>query len=149
MSTFSQIYIQIVFGVKNREKLMSPSWKYDLYKYITGIVQNKGHKMIAINGMDDHIHFLIGFNPTNSISDLVREIKKSSNDFIRENKFVRTKFSWQEGYGVFSYGQSQLESVIKYINNQETHHKKRSFEEELKLFLEKYKIEYKNEFIKI
>lgn len=120
--TFSQIYIQIVFAVQNRNAVISVTWEEELYKYITGIVRNKGQKMLAINGMPDHIHFLIGMNPACCLSDLVREIKKSSNEFIKENKLSKLKFNWQEGYGAFSYSHSQVDNVIKYIMNQKVHH---------------------------
>jgi len=145
--TFSQIYIQIVFAVKARESLISPLWEEELYKYITGIVNNKEQKMLAINGMPDHIHFLIGMKPSCCLSDLVREIKKSSNEFIKEKKFTKFKFQWQEGYGAFSYSHSGLDNVIKYIMNQKEHHKKQSFKEEYKEFLNKFQIEYKDEYI--
>ena len=111
MSTYSQIYIQIVFAVKGRESLILPQWEERLHKYITGIVQNKEQKMLAINGMSDHLHFLIGMKPSCCLSDLVREIKKSSNDFIKVEKLSKFKFSWQEGYGAFSYSHSQLNDV--------------------------------------
>ena len=113
--TFSQIYIQVVFAVKGRESLINVSWEEELYKYISGIVKNKGQKMLAINGMPDHIHFFIGMKPSCCLSDLVREIKKSSNEFIKEKRFVRFKFQWQEGYGAFSYSHSNLDAVINYI----------------------------------
>lgn len=147
MSTFSQIYIQIVFAVKNREALIASSWEEELYKYITGIVQNKGQKMLAINGMPNHIHILIGLKPSCCLSDLVREIKKSSNSFIKEKEFSKYKFEWQEGFGAFSYSHSSLDNVIGYINNQKQHHKKRSFKEEYIDFLEKFNIEFKDEYL--
>jgi REP element-mobilizing transposase RayT len=146
-STFSQIYIQVVFAVKGRENMIHNSWEEELYKYISGIVKNKGQKMLAINGMPDHIHFLIGMNPICCLSDLVREIKKSSNEFINERKFLKQKFYWQEGYGAFSYSHSALDNVIKYINNQKTHHKKQSFRGEYHEFLNKFQIEYKEEYL--
>src|SRR4030095_5184805 len=105
--TFSQIYIQTVFAVKGRQSFIHHSWEEKLYKYISGIIQNKKQKTLAINGMPDHIHFFIGMRPSCCLSDLVREIKKSSNDFIKENHLCKFKFSWQEGYGAFSYGNSQ------------------------------------------
>src|SRR5215510_6716972 len=117
MSTYSQIYIQIIFAVKGRESLILPDWEERLYKYTTGIVQRQGQKMLSINGMPDHIHFLIGMKPTCQLSDLIREIKKSSNDFIKENHFTKFKFHWQEGFGAFSYSHSQLKDVIAYIEN--------------------------------
>ncbi len=145
--TFSQIYIQVVFAVKGRNNFISPGWENELYKYTTGIVQNKGQKMLAINGMPDHIHFLIGMKPSCCLSDLVREIKKSSNSFIRDKKFVSDKFEWQVGYGAFSYSHSALDSVINYIQNQKVHHRKKAFKEEYIDFLRKFKIEFKSEYL--
>jgi putative transposase len=145
--TFSQIYIQVVFAVKRRESLIHPSWEEELYKYITGIVRNKEQKMLAINGMPDHIHFLMGMKPSCCLSDLVREVKKSSNDFIQEKKFSKFKFQWQEGYGAFSYSHSSLDNVIAYINTQKEHHKKQTFKEEYKMFLIKFQIEHKDEYL--
>jgi len=126
-NTYSQIYIQVVFAVQNRNALIKPEWENDLYKYITGIVQNKDQKMLAINGVSNHIHFFIGMKHNCCLSDLVREIKKSSNTFIKENKFTKYRFQWQEGFGSFSYGRNQLSSVIKYIENQKEHPKKLLF----------------------
>jgi REP element-mobilizing transposase RayT len=145
--TFSQIYIQVVFAVKGRNSLIDFSWEEHLYKYITGIVQNKGQKMLSINGMPDHIHFLIGMKPSCCLSDLVRETKKSSNDFIKEKRFTKFQFNWQEGFGAFSYSQRDLDNVIGYINNQKQHHKKQSFKEEYIEFLKEYQIEFKNEYL--
>ena len=145
--TFSQIYIQVVFAVKGRESLIHKSWEEELYKYISGIITNKGQKMLAINGMPDHIHILIGMKPSCSLSDLVREIKKSSNEFIKEKKFVKGKFQWQEGYGAFSYSHSNLDNVIKYIMTQKEHHKKKTFREEYLEFLNKFEVEFKEEYL--
>lgn len=145
--TFTQIYIQVVFAVKGRESLIQSGWEDELYKYITGIVRNKEQKMLAINGMPDHIHFLIGMKPSCCLSDLVREIKKSSNEFIKEKKFTKLRFQWQEGYGAFSYSHSALDSVIGYINNQKEHHRKQAFREEYMDFLKKFQIEFKDEYL--
>jgi len=145
--TFSQIYIQLVFAVKRRNSLINPDWEDELYKYITGIVQNKGQKMLAINGVGNHIHFLIGMKPSCRLSDLVREIKKSSNSFIKEKRFTNFKFEWQEGYGAFSYSHSALDNVITYINNQKEHHRKKTFKEEYLEFLNKFNVEFKNEYL--
>lgn len=145
--TFSQIYIQIVFAVEHRNNLISFEWETDLYKYITGIVQNKGQKILAINGMPDHIHIFIGMKPSCCLSDLVREIKKSSNDFIKEKKFSNYKFNWQEGYGAFSYSHSAIDNVVKYVMNQKEHHKKQTFKEEYVDFLNKFQIEFKDEYL--
>ena len=128
--TYSQIYIQTIFALKGRESLINSDWEERLYKYITGIVTNKEQKLLAINGMPDHLHFLIGMRPSCCLSDLVREIKKASNDFINEKKLSKYKFNWQEGYGAFSYSHSQLDGVIAYIMNQKEHHKKKTFKEE-------------------
>jgi len=145
--TFSQIYIQVVFAVKHRESLILPSWEASLYKYITGIVQNKDQKMLAINGMPDHIHFLIGMRPSCCLSDLVREVKKSSNAFIKQERFTPFKFQWQEGYGAFSYAHSNLDKVIQYIQNQKEHHRRKTFQEEYLDFLKKFEVEFQNEYL--
>lgn len=145
--TFSQIYIHVVFAVKGRENLIGRAWEEELYKYITGIVQNKDQKMLAINGMPDHVHFLIGMKPSCCLSDLVREVKKASNDFINERRFSKYRFQWQEGYGAFSYSHSSLDSVIRYINNQKEHHRKQSFREEYMAFLKRFQVEYKDEYL--
>jgi REP element-mobilizing transposase RayT len=133
--TFSQIYIQIVFAVKNRNNLISPSFEEELYKYISGIVTAKEQKSLAVNGMPDHIHVLVGLRPSMRISDLVRDIKNNSTNFINERGWLKADFSWQEGYGAFSYSQSQFGNVIEYIRNQKQHHQKRTFREEYLSFL--------------
>lgn len=145
--TYSQIYIQIIFAVQNRNALISLAWEEELHKYITGIVQNKDQKMISINGTSNHIHFLIGMKPTCCLSDLVREIKKSSNTFIKEKKLTPLNFQWQEGFGAFSYGHSQLSDVIHYIENQKRHHQKTSFKEEYIAFLNAFNIDYKDNYL--
>jgi putative transposase len=142
MSTYSQIYIQVVMAVKGRYSLISPSWEEELYKYITGIITNKEQKLIAINGMPDHIHILIGMKPSCCLSDLVREVKKASNAFVNEKRFTKQKFEWQEGYGAFSYSHSSLDQVIAYIQNQKEHHRKKSFKEEYIEFLKKFEVEF-------
>ncbi|MFK7832972.1 MAG: IS200/IS605 family transposase [Winogradskyella sp.] len=146
-NTYSQIYIQIVFAVKNRKALIHSSWEEKLYKYITGIVTQKHQKLIAINGMPDHIHIFIGIKPDCSVSDLVREIKKSSTNYINTEKLSTYKFNWQEGFGAFSYGHSQIDAVYHYILNQKKHHRTKSFKEEYLDFLEKFKVDYKSEYL--
>ncbi len=141
--SYSQIYIQTVFAVRNRTPLIQSSWENELYKYITGIIRQKGQKLLAINGMPDHIHIFLGMKPGCCLSDLLRETKKSSNQFIKKNGFVKTPFHWQEGFGAFSYGQSQLGRVISYIENQKEHHKKKSFQEEYMEFLKRFDIQCK------
>jgi REP element-mobilizing transposase RayT len=129
-NTYTQIHIHAIFGVQNRISLINKSWKQELYKYITGIIQNNNHKLLSINGMHDHVHVLFGMRPVQSLSDLMQDIKGSSSKWINDKKLVKGKFSWQEGYGAFSYSKSQLPQVIKYIEQQEKHHKKRTFTEE-------------------
>jgi REP element-mobilizing transposase RayT len=147
VGTFSQIYIQVVFAVKERQNLIHASWEDELYKYITGILRNKEQKLLAINGMPDHIHFLIGMKPSCCLSDLVREVKKASNEFINERKFLRQNFYWQEGYGAFSYSHRDLSNVINYIMNQKEHHKKHNFKEEYIELLKKFEIEFKDQYL--
>lgn len=147
MSTFSQIYIQVVFAIKGRHSLIQQQWEEELFKYISGIVINKGQKMLAINGTSNHIHILIGLKPNCRLSDLVREIKKSSNAFINEKGFTKHKFEWQEGYGAFSYSHSALDNVIAYIKKQKEHHRKRTFREEYLDSLMKFQIDYKEEYL--
>lgn len=146
-NTYSQIYLQFIFAVKGRDAIISEDWEDELYKYITGIVQNTGNKMLAINGVSDRIHFVIGYNPNTRIPDLIREIKKASNKFIKEKRFVRSNFQWQEGYGVFSYSKSHLDAVIKYVQNQKTHHAKRTFRDEYFDLLNRYEIDYSEEYV--
>ena len=146
-NTFSQIYIQTVFAVNGRLSLIRPEFKEDLYKYITGIVRNNRHKLLSINGMPDHVHILIGLKPVMALSDLVRDIKAGSSNFINDNKWLRGKFSWQEGYGAFSYGHSQLDTIIRYIQNQERHHKRSSFKNEYLTLLRKFDIAFDNKYV--
>ena len=147
MSTYSQIYIHVVFAVQNRNSLIHEEWEERLYQYITGTVRENQQKMLAINGMPDHIHFLIGMKPSCCLSDLVREIKKSTNDWIKENALTRYKFAWQEGFGAFSYGHSQLDDIIRYIQNQKEHHQKKTFREEYMQILEKFNVDYNERYL--
>ena len=146
-NTYTQIYIQVVFAIQNREAAIQSKWEERLYRYITGIVTEKGQKMLAINGTDNHIHFFIGMKPTCCLSDLVREIKKSSTNFIEEERLCRYKFQWQSGFGAFSYSHSQLDNVIQYITNQKQHHKRKTFKEEYMAFLKLFDVDFKNEYV--
>ncbi len=146
-NTYTQIHIQFVFAVKFRDAVIHSSWKDELYRYMTGIVQNNKHKLIAINGMPDHIHILIGMRPTQSISDLMQDIKGSSSKWINQKGFIKVKFEWQEGYGAFSYGKSQVKDVIAYIENQEQHHSRKTFRDEYLDFLKKFDVEYDEQYI--
>ena len=146
-NTYTQIHIQFVYAVKFRESIIGKDWKDELYKYTTGIIQENNHKLIAINGMSDHIHILIGMRPTQSISDLIQDVKGCSSKWINKKGILKGKFEWQEGYGAFSYGKSQVNDVVNYIINQESHHKKITFLEEYQDFLEKFEVEYDEKFI--
>ena len=146
-NTYTQIHIQFVFVVKHRYGAIEPAWKDELYKYISGIVQHHKHKLIVINGMPDHIHLLIGMRPSQSVSDLMQDIKGSSSKWINEKQYVKGRFEWQEGYGAFSYSKSQLKNVINYITNQEDHHRKFSFKEEYIQLLQQAEIDYKDEYL--
>lgn len=141
-NTYSQCYLHLVFAVKNRKSLISKSWKESLEKYISGIVQGEGHKLLAIGTMPDHIHIFIGYNMNQLIPDLVECIKTSSNKWINVNQVTPFSFSWQKGYGCFSHSQSQIDSVVKYIFNQESHHKKKSFKEEYLEILAKNSVSF-------
>ena len=145
--TFSQIYIQVVFAVKGRENFIVKPWRDDLHKYIAGIVKGKEQKSIIVNGVADHIHCFVGLKPSMTISDLVRYIKNNSTNFINEKKLVKGKFSWQEGYGAFSYSHSQINDVYNYILNQEEHHKKKTFKEEYLEFLNKFEIPFEERYL--
>lgn len=146
-NTYSQIYIQTVFAVDGRLSLIRPEFKVELYKYITGIVRNNRQKLIAINGMSDHVHILIGLKPAMALADLVRDIKADSSDFINRKKWVRGRFCWQEGYGAFSYGHSQLNTIIRYIQNQEQHHRRRTFKDEYLTWLKKFEVPFDERYI--
>lgn len=145
--TFSQLYIQVVFAVKGRASLISNDWKDELHKYMAGIIKGKDQKPIIVNGMPDHIHVFIGLRPSMAISDLVRDIKNNSSNFINDNDWIKGKFQWQEGYGAFSYGHSQIENVYNYILNQERHHKKKTFRQEYLEFLEKFEVPYEERYL--
>ena len=146
-NTYTQIYIQTVFTVQNRISLIKPQWSDDLYKYMTGIVQNNGHKLIAIGGMPDHIHLFIGMKPNQSLSDLMQDVKGDSSKWIQEKGFIQGKFEWQAGFGGFSYSISQIDAVVKYIGNQKNHHQKKTFIQEYMKFLEKFKVPFDERYI--
>jgi putative transposase len=146
-NTFTQIYIHFVFSVKSRQPFILPSFKEELHKYITGIIKKRNCVLLAINSMSDHIHLFIAIIPDISISSLMREVKAISSKFINEKKYIPYRFEWQEGYGAFSYSHSQKENVIKYILNQEEHHKKRDFKEEYLEMLKLFNITYEEKYV--
>jgi len=141
-NTYTQIHIQAIFAVKRRLALVQPAWESAIYKYITGIVQKNNHKLLAINGMPDHVHVFFGMRPDQSLSDLMQDIKGSSSGWINENKFLKSHFEWQSGYGAFSYSKSQVAAVIKYIHDQKIHHSQVCFLDEYKQFLKDFEIDY-------
>lgn len=146
-NTYSQIYIQVVFAVQGRQNLLQKEWRAEVFKYMAGIIKNKRQKPIIVNGVDDHVHVFIGLKPAIALSDLVRDIKNNSTNFINDNHWVKGKFSWQEGYGAFSYSHSQIENVYNYILNQETHHTKQTFKDEYLDFLKKFEIEHDEKYL--
>lgn len=145
--TYSQIYLQYVFAVKGRANLLQKPWREEVFKYMSGIIKAKNQKPIIVNGVSDHVHVFVGLKPSMKISDLVRDIKNNSSKFINEQGFIKTKFSWQEGYGVFSYANSQVEAVYQYILNQEQHHKKKTFRKEYKELLREFEIEHEERYL--
>jgi putative transposase len=146
-NSYTQLYYQFILVTKFRNALIKPEWENELYKYITGIVQGKKHKLFCINGMPDHVHFFIGMNPAESISDLMQELKACSSKWINEKKLCPGRFEWQKGYAAFTYSKSQTDRVVNYINNQKIHHQKKSFISEYKEFLEKFEVEYDERYI--
>jgi putative transposase len=146
-NTYTQIYIHIVFAVEGRQSLVKAEHNNELQKYITGIVTAKKQKLIAINNLPDHLHLLVGLRPDSSLSDLVRDLKAGSSKFINEKRWVVGRFSWQEGFGAFSHSRSQLGTVIRYIENQQKHHARKSFRGEYITLLEKFGVDYDARYI--
>ncbi len=146
-NTYTQIHIQAVFAVQNRECIIRDSWKDELYKYISGIVQQNNHKLLSVNGMPDHVHILFGLRPSQSISDLMQDVKGSSSKWINDKNLVKGKFSWQEGYGAFSYSKHEVPGIIQYIINQTDHHRRKTFSEEYNEMLKEFEIDFDDRFI--
>jgi REP element-mobilizing transposase RayT len=145
--TFTQMYVQLVFAVYMKENVLSSKIRPKVFEYISGTITGMKHKSIIVNGVGDHIHILLGLSPSVSVSDTVHAIKRSSSIFINENRLVMGHFSWQEGYGAFTYSKSQIEDVYRYIENQEIHHAKRSFREEYMSILNKYDVDFDPRFL--
>lgn len=146
-NTYTQIYIHVVFAVQGRQNLIRKENKEELHKYITGIIRNKGQKLIAINSMPDHVHLFIGMKPSMALSDLICDVKNNSSTYINEKKWVRGKFNWQKGFGAFSYAHSQIDAVSKYILNQEKHHARKTFKEEYLEMLKAFNVEYDEKYL--
>lgn len=145
--TFSQIYVQYVFSVKGRKNFLQKSWREDEFIYVAGIIKGKNQKSIIVNGVEDHVHVFVGLKPSMCISDLIRDVKNNDTNIINEQKFLDEPFSWQEGYGAFSYSHSKIDNVYKYIADQEAHHRKKTFKEEYIEFLRKFEIEYNEKYL--
>jgi putative transposase len=145
--TYSQIYVHLVFSVKGRQSLIQEAWKDRLYKYICGIASGKGQKVFAIGGVADHIHLLVSMKPSISVSELVRDLKSNSSKWLNEQGLFKGKFEWQNGFGAFTCGHTQLNSIIAYVNNQEIHHKKETFKEEYLKLLKEFEIEFNEQFL--
>ena len=146
-NTYTQIYIQVIFAVSERQCLINKTFKDELYKYMTGIIRNERQKLISIGGMPDHVHLLIGLRPDMAVSDLVKAVKAGSSNFVNDKRWVRGRFSWQEGFGGFSYSRSQIDAVARYIENQEAHHAKKSFKNEYLSLLRKYDIAFDDRYV--
>lgn len=146
-NTYTRLHIQFVFAVKYRASMIDVTWKEKLHRYITGIIQNHEHKMLQVNSMPDHIHIFIGLNPEQSIAALMQRVKTDSSAWINDNGFCKSKFSWQKGYGAFSYARSQVDTVIRYIQNQEQHHRKQNFLDEYRQFLTLFEIDWDERYI--
>jgi REP element-mobilizing transposase RayT len=146
-NTYTQLYIHVVFAVKRRASVLAKSWRDELFQYITGIVKNKGQKLMIVNGVEDHIHILLGIKPDCNLSDLVRDIKANSSRWINEKNLVPGKFEWQNGFGAFSVGASQVNIIMNYIAHQEEHHQTTKFREEYIEFLQAYEVDYKEEYL--
>jgi putative transposase len=146
-NTYSQIHLHFIFSPKFRLSLIHADWETKLFKYISGITKKNDHKMLCINGMPDHIHMLVGFKTNQSVADFMQDVKADSSQWINENRFCKTRFEWQSEYGVFSYSKSQVPDVIHYIQNQKEHHKKVSFLDEYRLILQKFEVDFNEQYI--
>lgn len=146
-NTYTELHVQLVFAVKFRQALILPEWEVELHKYITGIVQNRGHQVLAINGMPDHMHVLLGWRPDQSISSLMMDVKGCSSSWINDQKMTKVKFRWQEGYGAFSYTRKELPRVKNYVLNQKEHHRKTTFVHEYRELLIEHGVKFDEKYI--
>jgi REP element-mobilizing transposase RayT len=146
-NTYTQLYVHTIFAVRDRDCLILPDFREKIYKYISGLIQNKEHRLFIANAIPDHIHLLLSCNPDESLSSLIKEIKRCSTIYINDNHFFRNKFEWQSGFGAFSVSKSQVDKIYKYIQNQEIHHRKITFREEYISFLKKYDVVYDERYI--
>jgi REP element-mobilizing transposase RayT len=146
-NTYTQLHTHFVFAVKYREALIAPEWKEELFKYITGIVQHYKHKLLAINAMPDHIHILVGMRPEQSVSDLMKEVKQASSTWINEHRLTKKRFRWQNGYGAFVYHKSLVPTFIRYIRNQDEHHREVSFYKEYRRLLIEHEVDFDENYL--
>jgi putative transposase len=146
-NTYSQIYIQVVLAVQDRQNLIQKQNQEELHKFMTGIVREREQKLLAVHCMPDHTHLLIGLKPSAALSDVVRDVKNGSTNFINRKRWVLGRFCWQEGFGAFSCGHSQLSGIINYVRDQDRHHARRSFRDEYVRFLQRYEIEHDEKYL--
>lgn len=146
-NTYHQIYLQTVFAVKYRKAVLHKEWRSQLFAVIGTLINEANCKTIIVNGVEDHVHCLVGLKPIVSVSELMKSVKAKSSKYINDHSLTKSRFEWQKGYGVFSYGQSQVDKVYKYIQNQEVHHQKQTFLKEYMQFLEKFKVDYDEQYI--
>ena len=146
-NNYIQVYVHCIFAVKYREAVIAPAWEERLHQYITGIAQNNGHKMLAINSVPDHLHLFVGLNPNQSVSEMMRLIKGDSSEFVNKQQFTNRKFHWQRGYGAFTNSRSQIDSVVKYVMNQKEHHRQTAFREEYIRILKEYEVDFDEKYI--
>ena len=146
-NTYHQIYLQTVFAVKYRNAVISKEWKSKLLGVIGNLINETNCKTIIVNGVEDHVHCFFGLRPAVSVSELMKTVKAKSSKYVNDNRLTPSRFEWQEGYGVFSYNQSQVDAVYKYIQNQEIHHQKQSFRDEYLEILKEFKINYDEQYI--
>jgi REP element-mobilizing transposase RayT len=146
-NTYTQIHIHCVFAVKYRKAMVDKSFKEELYEYITGIIQQRGHKMLAIGGTSNHIHIFFGLRVNESLSDLMQAVKRNSSLWINQNHKTQSKFEWQKGFGAFSYSKSHVSAVVNYIKRQEEHHRKKAFSEEYIRILKDFDVKYDERYI--
>ena len=146
-NTYHQIYLQTVYAVKYRQAVLDKTWRSKVQGVIGNLINETGCKTIIVNGVEDHMHCFLGLRPVVSVSELMKTVKAKSSKYINDHKLTKERFEWQGGYGVFSYSQSAVESVFKYIQNQEAHHKKQTFKDEYLEFLKKFKVEFDEQYV--
>jgi putative transposase len=146
-NSYTQIHLQLILAVRSRKGVINPAWEKELYRYISGIIERNNHKLLAINGVPDHLHILIGMRPSQSLSELMQDIKTNSSKWINKKGFVSGRFGWQAGYSAFSYDRTAIKNVIRYIDNQKEHHGVTTFKDEYLGLLKEHNIDYDERYI--